>query len=277
MKMKTFLISIFSAALLAGVAIAQDTGKPAPDSPSSPRPTPATQSATSPSAQAPQAGAAPAQGSPVTRIAPGSVIPVLLTKTIDAKKVKTGDEVVAKVTQDLKSTNGELIVAKDTKVLGHVTEAQARNKEQKESEVAIAFDRAVMTDGSQMQVPMSIQAIIGPQNSGPQNGQSAGGGAGDNAPSGANTGAMGQRPGMGGSAPAAAPSAPAGGGDTSANAQNASARPPITAQTQGVIGISHLTLAPAATPNNAQGGSIVTSEKSNVKLESGTMMLLRVN
>jgi len=276
--MKTFLISIFSAALMAGVALAQDTGKPAPDSPSSPKQTPAAQSATSASPQAPQAGAAPAQSSPITRIAPGSVIPVLLTKTIDAKKAKTGDEVVAKVAQDLKNANGELIVAKDTKVLGHVTEAQARNKEQKESEVAIAFDRAVMTDGSQMQMPMSIQAIIGPQNSGPQNSQSAGGGAGDNAPSGSGASPMGQRPGMGGSAPAAAPSAPAGGGDTSSNSQNgASARPPITAHTQGVIGISHLTLAPAATPNNAQGGSIVTSEKSNVKLESGTMMLLRVN
>jgi hypothetical protein len=275
--MKTFLISIFSAALMAGVATAQDSGKPAPDSPSSPRPeTPAAQPVTSPS-PAPPVGAAPTQSAPVTRIAPGSVIPVFLTKTIDAKKVKTGDEVVAKVTQDLKNPNGEVIVAKDTKVLGHVTEAQARNKEQKESEVAIAFDRAVMTNGSQMQMPMSIQAIIGPQTNGPQNNQNnAGGGTGDNAPPNASSNPMGQRPGMG----AAPPSAPAagGGGDTSGGAQNgAGARPPITAQTQGVIGISHLSLAPAATPNNAQAGSIVTSETNNVKLESGTMMLLRVN
>ena len=60
----------------------------------------------------------------------------------------------------MKNTNGEIIVAKDTKVMGHVTEAQARNKEQKESQVGIAFDRAVLRNGSEMQMPMSIQATI---------------------------------------------------------------------------------------------------------------------
>jgi hypothetical protein len=53
------------------------------------------------------------------------------------------------------------------------------------------------------------------------------------------------------------------------------ARPPITAQTQGVVGISDLTLTPAA--QNTTQGSVVTSEKNNVKLESGTLLLLRVN
>jgi len=53
--------------------------------------------------------------------------------------------------------------------MGHVTEAQPRNKEQKESQVGIAFDRAVMKDGSAMQMPMSIQAIIGEQNNNQNN------------------------------------------------------------------------------------------------------------
>src|ERR1700757_3794302 len=105
-------------------------------------------------------------GSPTgtTRIAPGSVIPVELTKGIDAKKAKTGDPVEAKVTMDLKTNSGEVLVPKDTKVVGHVTEAQARSKEQKQSELAIAFDHAVVK-GDQMQLPMSIQAVIAPQNS----------------------------------------------------------------------------------------------------------------
>jgi len=42
-----------------------------------------------------------------------------------------------------------------------------------------------------------------------------------------------------------------------------------------VVGISNLTLSPAASPS-AQG-SVMSSEKNNVKLESGTLMLLRVN
>jgi hypothetical protein len=254
--MKAVLISIFSAALMVGVGLAQDSATPNASSPTS----------------EPHASA---QASPVARIAPGSVIPVSLIKTIDAKKAKTGDEVVAKVTQDMKNTSGEVIVAKDTKVMGHVTQSQARNKEQKESEVAIAFDHAVLTNGSQMQMPMSIQAIIGPQNNGPQNNQNnASGGTGETAAPSSGASPTSQRSGMGGSASTPAPSA---GGNVPSDAQTGTkARPPITAQTEGVVGISDLTLAPAAVQNSTQG-SVVTSEKNNVKLEGGTMLLLRVN
>lgn len=49
--------------------------------------------------------------------------------------------------------------------------------------------------------------------------------------------------------------------------------PPINGQTQGVVGMSNLTLS----QTNPKLGSVVTSEKSNVKLDSGTLMLLRVS
>ncbi len=264
--MKKALINILSGILMTGFAMAQGSSTPSANSPASQPQTPTTR-------PAPQA-AASAEARP-TRIAPGSILPVLLTKTIDAKKAKTGDEVVAKVTQDMKTTSGEILVPKDTKVMGHITQAQARNKEQKESEVAIAFDRTVTKDGSEMQMPMSIQAIIGPQNNGPQN-SNAGGGSGDmgaSSPASPNPNGAG-RPGMGGTSAASAPSGSA--GEMPGDAQNGgSARPPITANTQGVVGISNLTLS-ANAPNPAQG-SVVASEKNNVKLESGTMMLLRVN
>ena len=119
--MRTVLISIFSGALMLGVASAQGNTTPAARPPSDPQ----TSTPAQPSAQQP-ATESSSQAAPA-RIAPGSVIPVSLTKAIDAKKAKTGDEVVAKVTQDMKSNGGEVIVAKDTKVVGHVTEAQARN------------------------------------------------------------------------------------------------------------------------------------------------------
>jgi hypothetical protein len=78
---------------------------------------------------------------------------------------------------------------------------------------------------------------------------------------------------MGGSAPTATPSPSAGGNNTPTDAQPG-ARAPITAETKGVVGISNLTLEPGGQTNQ---GSVVSSEKNNVKLESGTMMLLRVN
>jgi hypothetical protein len=219
-----------------------------------------------------------AQPGTAPQIAPGSVIPVQLTKSIDAKKTKSGDEVVAQVTQDMKTNSGEVIVPKGTKVVGHVTEVQARSKEQKESEVGIAFDHAMLKNGSEMQMLASIQAIIAPPNANPANAN----GGGNDQPGGLSGGgspsspAGGRSAGMGGStAPPAASNMPSSTG-ASANAQTgSSAHGPISANTQGIVGISDLNLTTAA--SKPSQGSLISSEKNNVKLESGTLMLLRVN
>jgi hypothetical protein len=205
------------------------------------------------------------------------VIPVELTKSIDAKKVKAGDEVVAKVTMDLKTNSGEMVVPKDTKIVGHVTEAQTRSKEQKDSQVGIIFDRAVMKNGGEMQMPMSIQAIIAPQ--APSSGNANNGnGQSTPAPAANASGASsngGRAPGMGGAPPP--PPNPSTGSNTSTDdsSTEANGHEPITGKTEGVVGLRDLKLATTATA--ASQGSVVSSEKNNVKLESGTFMLLRVN
>lgn len=276
--MKNILMAALAAALVCGVSLAQSSTPTSPGTPQTQAPT-TTPAETSPRAPAPSSSAA-SQSQPANkpRIAPGSVIPVQLTKTVDAKKAKTGDEVVGKVTQDMTTQSGEVLVPKDTKVIGHVTEAQARSKEQKESQLAIAFDRTETKDGNSMQMPMSIQAIIGQQNNNANPGAGGGEPASSGMPSGGNSApssaSQGRTGGMNGS------STPQGGGSPAAtsSADNAqtqtgnTARPPINAQTQGVIGISNMSLSPA----NGTQGSVVTSEKSNVKLESGTMLLLKV-
>src|SRR5262249_58805326 len=68
--------------------------------------------------------------------------------------------------QDMKTNSGNVVLPKDTKILGHVTSAQARGKEQKESALSITFDHAVVK-GDQMPLPMSIQAVIVPSSSNP--------------------------------------------------------------------------------------------------------------
>jgi hypothetical protein len=264
--MKTLLFQILAGVVLCGFSLAQGTTAP-------PANTPARPSQQAPAAQSDQSTSGRALEAP--RIAPGTVIPVQLTKTVDAKKVKTGDEIEAKVTQDLKSVNGDVVVPKDTKVMGHVTEAQARNKEQKESQVGIAFDRAIMKNGADVKLPMSIQAIVVPTgpnvdtNESPSQPSSAQGGGGMSP---ANNG--GRSAGMGGGTPAQAPSLSAGAELPTKAQTGTTVNQPITANTQGVVGNSTLHLSAAA---NATEGSIVTSEKSNVKLDSGTLMLLRVN
>ena len=286
--MKNFLAVAFMGALLCAVALAQSTtpspaepgaaqppaAQPVPQASQAPTPAPTQAPQTSQPATSPQPGGTKAQPAGAKKIAPGSVIPVQLTKTVDAKKAKTGDEVVAKVTQDMKTSTGELLVPKDTKVFGKVTEAQPRSKDQKESQLAIAFDHAVTKDGTNLQLPMSIQAIVGPQN----NQAAEGGGDQGAAPSGGapSAGAGGRSPMAGGSTPppSASPSAVAGAPPSDSAPVANGGRPPINAQTTGVIGLSNINLSPNS---NATQGSVVTSEKNNVKLESGTLLLLRVN
>ena len=195
-----------------------------------------------------------AQKSPAAnplQIAPGSVIPVDLSKTLDAKKAKTGDPVVATVQQDMKTQEGELLVPKSAKVIGHVTEALARSKEQKESHLAIVFDQVVLKNGP-VQLPLSIQAVIWMQNSG-----------------GLGTGSSVALP-VTGMSSAGGPPQSAPGNSSGSNSPQMS---PINGQTRAVIGIPFVKLAPGS---SAQG-SVLTCEKGNVRLEEGTILLLKVN
>ena len=258
--MKIFLTAILASFAMLGSLMAQGTA--ANGSAQNPTAAPATQSNA-------------AQRANTMRIAPGSVIPVQLTKTIDAKKIKPGDEVYAEVTEDLKTANGEIIVPKNTKITGKITQAQARNKQDKESQVGIAFDHAAMKDGADMTLPMSIQAIIAPSYfSGNNNGPSPSN-EGTMQPSQAPSGGMSQG---GRSAGMQQPQTPNPAGSTSEEpvsaTANSNAHQPITGKTQGVLGIQNLSLSTAA--NTAQG-SVLSSDKSNVKLEGGTLLLLRVN
>jgi 3D (Asp-Asp-Asp) domain-containing protein len=237
--MKKIVIGIFAGFVLLVVARAQNQA--------------ALSAQQAPTNQAAQPG--------LRQIAPGSVIPVQLSKTIDSKKVKPGDEVAAKVTQDMKAQNGEVILPKDTQVIGHVTEAQTRTKQQKESELAIAFDQAVIKNGTDLHLPMSIQAIIAPAS--PASDRET----------------TGPPPSMpGGMAPGGMPTggwqSPAAGESPTNNPSKTNQRPPITGKTQGVVGFSNLNLAAAG---NTRNGSVISSRKSNVKLESGTLLLLRVS
>jgi hypothetical protein len=228
-------------------------------------------------AESPAQSSAPSEQSSTTanaapRIAPGSVIPAELTMTVDAKKIKVGDKIEARVTQDLKSGNGEMVIPKDTKILGSVTEAQPRTKEQKESQIGIAFDHVVMRNGTDLPLPMSIQAIIAPAALNPQ---AAAESAGPSSGSGLGGGIPANNPRMGSGAPGQMPSSSEP-GDQWPSGQQAGAKPqqPISGDTQGVVGIANLKLSMnPATPQT----SLVSSEKSNVKLENGTLMLLRVN
>jgi len=209
-------------------------------------------------------------GSP-HQVPPGTVIFAVLTKSIETKKAKAGDEVVAQVQTDIKSKAGETLVPKDTRLVGQITEAQPRTKEQKESRLGILFDHVVLKSGGQVPLSMSIQAIADLQEDASQAvgdptyqqpGSYSGGGMSGGGMHGGYGGSMDRQP-------AAAPPA---GSDTGGPPRKVYERD-ITQQTRGVIGMPNVQLAQASGSN----ASVVSSDKSNIRLGSGTLLLLRVN
>ena len=219
-----------------------------------------------------------AQAAPA--LAPGTVIGAELSKGVDAKKAKVGQEIVAKSMADLRDTNGNLVIPRGAKLVGHVTEVKAATKQEPQSTLGIIFDKVEAKHGKQSQeigMHAAIQALAKPPSSsmmdeqapGPTGGPGGGGGA----PMG------GGRPGMGpgGGTMGAPPSGQTGGtgaGDMGGPAdQQGPAGPAINANSHGVIGIPNLTLSPQPSPTE---GSVISSTRGNVKLDGGTLLVLRV-
>lgn len=212
----------------------------------------------------------------------GSIIYAELDKSVDAKKAKVGDPVVAKVQQAVLS-RGKVVAPKGSRILGHVTEVKARTKEQPQSQLGLAFDHIVLKDGTQIPVSMSIQAI-GSGASAADLTQDTGASMGG--PMSANPGMPGRSntPGpIGGAAGTIddvtrSPGSAAGtvadtAGSTTARA-GASTAGHVSASSHGVIGMPDLTLSAAA--NTSTQGSVISSDKKNVKLDGGSELVLRV-
>lgn len=90
-------------------------------------------------------------------IASGTQIAADLQKSLNVEKAKVGDEVVLKTTKAIKQ-NGEVVVAKGSKLIGHVTEVQQRAKGEAGSTVGILFDTLQHGDTS-MPITASIVSV----------------------------------------------------------------------------------------------------------------------
>ena len=229
-------------------------------------------------------------GGATATLASGTTLQAQLTKPVDAKKAKPGDQVTARLTQDVKS-DGHVVLHKGSKLVGHVTEAQARSKEQGESKLGIMFDKAELKGGQEASINAVIQALAPPVQSSamaaaseesslsaPMGGgpaRSGGGGlvggvaGGATSTVGAATGTVGN---LGAGATGGLNStvnSTVGGAAGGLNAQGA-----LTSTARGVVGLQGLTLNSASSA--AAQGSVISSTSRNVKLDSGTQMVLQV-
>src|SRR5689334_7654741 len=102
--------------------------------------------------QAPQNAGAPAS------LDDGSILYAELSKTVDAKKAKAGDPVSAVLLADLLS-HGKVVARRDSKLVGHVTEAQAHSKDTPESRLGIVFDKVLLKGGQEIPFVSVLMAL----------------------------------------------------------------------------------------------------------------------
>ncbi len=202
----------------------------------------------------------------------GTVLAVELSKSLDAKKSKPDDKVEGKTASDL-LLHGQIVVPRNTKIVGHVTEAKAYSKASPSSEIKFVFDRMVLKGGREIPLRLTVQAVARPLNLptfGNLGPASLGEGSTD----------PGQPPSIAPQTSAANASAgtvnarraddlnppPSGTPDMSSTSTTA----PLGATSRGVVGIKGLAL------DNSGEVSVLTSSTGNVRLDSGSQLALRV-
>lgn len=170
------------------------------------------------SAGAGENGAAAAQAGPASAGAlQATNVQAELTKKIDSKDAKVGDEVAAKTTAEVRMPDGTKI-PKGSRLMGHVTDVLPKSKENHDGHVIFCFDHAVLKDGRELPVNAMVRAIAAPApmatagNDDPMagGGMQGGGGRGAEAPAGG--------PGLAGNGPSTARPVGMAAGATSATA-----------------------------------------------------------
>lgn len=239
-----------------------------------------------------------------TQVAPvkpkGSYMLVELSKSLKAKKLKVGDRVTAEVTQDVVS-HGKVIIPIETRLVGHVTEVNARDKGQLESRLGIVFDRILLKHYHDISFEAVVQAVSQPVmkksrvdepsqmlppsmvGGGMRDTSSTPGVRGAGSASSSNRGTSSGSAGGAASAsiatleaPITVKSSPSTHADgSSAILQTVSTGKPMSiGMPLGVFGIKGLGLTSEPSPRTP--GPVIISNTQDVKLESGTQILLHV-
>jgi len=231
----------------------------------------------------------------------GSYILVELDKSLNARKLKPGDKVKAEVSQAVVS-HGKIIIPVETKLVGHVTEVHALESQQPESRLGIVFDRILLKHPHAINIQAVVQAVAAPavrrslidQPSQMLPPSMMGGGGGNSSsatPMGG--GPSGGRGTISASASTLGPAASASeaitypttytvkqspsnniDGSAAQLAVNSTGKPLSVGTPHGVTGLKGLSLTSAPSPDTP--GPVIISNRSNVKLESGTQILLHV-
>jgi hypothetical protein len=209
------------------------------------------------------------------------------SQSLNSKNAKPGETVKAKVIQDV-IAHGKVLVRRDSKLVGHITESQASNKDMP-ARLGIVFDKVVLKGGGELEFrglieamappmpsPVDAPDLLGPppmaggsySGSGPQP-MGSSSSAASSGRSNSSTGSMSSgRPSVSGTTRSSTV------GLTSDPGPPVSPAGALSIGAHGVFGIPGLRLLRG--PSGGVTASVVTSMRDNVKLENGTQIVIQV-
>lgn len=197
--------------------------------------------------------------------APGTTISTTLTKSLDSKKVKEGDPVIVRTIEPVKK-NGQTAIPSGATIEGHVTQASAKQEGEAYSTLGIVFDKAVLKNGEQIPLKVTVQAIAAPQEqiTGPANTGMDTSPVGGGTPQGGGMSQPGKPSTM--YSPPTAPDVNSTRQPTGVNGGR------LTPESRGVYGLNGISMKESTQDN--QQAALLTSTNKSVHLDSGTQMLL---
>jgi hypothetical protein len=214
--------------------------------------------------------AQPATATQAEHQIPAAAVSAELTKRIDTKNAKQGDEVEARVTDTAKLPDGTEL-ARGTKLKGKVTDVKAKSKEDKSAHLAFNIDQAVLKDGKELPVVVIVMSVTGPSQ-GSSQAMMAGGGAGAGASSGS-SGSSGS-PGSGSSGSMGSSTAPTPSAPVMSDTGQSGASAGVLKSTQDRVPVGNM---PGVILSAAPGtAGTLDAAKDNINLDSGTKLMLSV-
>src|SRR5258708_7500097 len=91
-----------------------------------------------------------------------STVFCVLTKSVESKSATVGQELTLRTISDV-VVDGRVVIPRNSKLLGHVTEVVTRGKNEPQSVLALVVDKAIRPDGSDVPVQAIIAAVAAPQ------------------------------------------------------------------------------------------------------------------
>ena len=199
----------------------------------------------------------------------------VLTSSLESRSATVGQEFTLKTISDV-MVGGQLVIPRGSRVLGHVTEAVTKGKDQAQSELSLVIEKAVRPNGSEVPLQGIIAALAAPPQSNSLSDDPTYGMLHSNEPaqriSASST--VGSSSGSSTALPAASKASSTAAVAT-ANLKGAMDQPTVLdADSQGAYGYEDFSMAwHLITPPPI---TVISSKGKNVKLKSGTQMLLRM-